>query len=71
MVFSMFQVQSSYASDFTVVMPGQKQPTFIARPAPMPCHREGIWPSHEHHTSMECMAGRIEMPPRYHVPIGT
>ncbi|XP_051145295.1 uncharacterized protein LOC127261132 [Andrographis paniculata] len=42
-------VQASYASDFTVVMPGQQYPTFIAHPAPMACQREGIyWPSHEY-----------------------
>ncbi|GER39862.1 alpha/beta-Hydrolases superfamily protein [Striga asiatica] len=41
--------QTSYASDFSVVMPGQQYPTFIAQPAPLPCHREGVcWPSHSH-----------------------
>ncbi|PIN02799.1 hypothetical protein CDL12_24683 [Handroanthus impetiginosus] len=44
---------SSYASDFSVVMPGQQYPTFIAQPAPLKlpsCHREGViyWPSHSH-----------------------
>ncbi|KAL4184010.1 hypothetical protein AMTRI_Chr11g101180 [Amborella trichopoda] len=34
--------------DFSVVMPGQDIPTFIAHPAPLPCNREGIsWPSHD------------------------
>ncbi|XP_027362581.1 uncharacterized protein LOC113870181 [Abrus precatorius] len=43
-------VPSSYASDFSVLMPGQQYPTYIAQPAPLPCPREGIyWPSHEHH----------------------
>ncbi|CAA2953505.1 uncharacterized protein LOC111394795 isoform X1 [Olea europaea subsp. europaea] len=44
------QVQASYASDFSVVMPGQQYPTFIAQPAPLPCPREGAvyWPSHQH-----------------------
>ncbi|KAJ4842606.1 hypothetical protein Tsubulata_025121 [Turnera subulata] len=42
-------VPTSYASDFSVVMPGQQYPTYIAQPAPLPCTREGIrWPSHEH-----------------------
>ncbi|KAK7328328.1 hypothetical protein VNO77_22432 [Canavalia gladiata] len=43
-------VPSSYASDFSVLMPGQQYPTYIAQPAPLPCPREEIyWPSHEHH----------------------
>ncbi|KAL2342265.1 hypothetical protein Fmac_010205 [Flemingia macrophylla] len=41
-------VSASYASDFSVLMPGQQYPTYIAQPAPLPCPREGIyWPSHE------------------------
>ncbi|EPS57639.1 hypothetical protein M569_17178, partial [Genlisea aurea] len=41
---------SYYASDFSVLMPGQRQPTFIAQPAPLPCSREGAdWPPHHHH----------------------
>ncbi|KAL2254296.1 uncharacterized protein LOC105169088 [Sesamum indicum] len=41
-------VQTTYASDFSVVMPGQQYPTFIAQPAPLACRREGVyWPSHE------------------------
>ncbi|KAK7284031.1 hypothetical protein RIF29_13782 [Crotalaria pallida] len=43
-------VASSYASDFSVLMPGQQYPTYIAQPAPLPppCPREGTyWPSHE------------------------
>ncbi|KAI3445581.1 hypothetical protein Pfo_002246 [Paulownia fortunei] len=45
-------VQTSYASDFSVVMPGQQYPTFIAQPAPLPCQREGVyWPPHEHNTA--------------------
>ncbi|XP_054778844.1 uncharacterized protein LOC129286813 [Prosopis cineraria] len=41
-------VSGSYASDLSVMMPGQQYPTFIAKPAPLPCSREGIhWPSHE------------------------
>lgn len=37
------------SSDFSVLMPGQQYPTFIAQPAPHPCQREGVfWPSHEH-----------------------
>ncbi|KAJ7967991.1 Multidrug resistance 3 [Quillaja saponaria] len=40
-------LSASYASDFSVLMPGQQYPTYIARPAPLPCPREGIyWPSH-------------------------
>ncbi|KAL5566419.1 hypothetical protein UlMin_030533 [Ulmus minor] len=44
-------VSASYASDFSVLMPGQKYPTYIAQPAPLPlpCPREGVyWPPHEH-----------------------
>ncbi|KDP42445.1 hypothetical protein JCGZ_00242 [Jatropha curcas] len=42
-------VATSYASDFSVVMPGQQYPTYIAQPAPLPCQREGIyWPAHQH-----------------------
>ncbi|XP_073118830.1 uncharacterized protein [Henckelia pumila] len=41
--------QTSYASDFSVVMPGQQYPTYIAQAAPLPSRREGVhWPSHEH-----------------------
>ncbi|XP_030503230.2 uncharacterized protein LOC115718569 [Cannabis sativa] len=40
-------VSTSYASDFSVVMPGHQYPTHIAQPAPLPCSREGIyWPPH-------------------------
>ncbi|KAB1208551.1 hypothetical protein CJ030_MR7G000285 [Morella rubra] len=43
------RVSASYASDFSVLMPGQHCPTYIAQPAPLPCPREGIYfPSHEH-----------------------
>ncbi|XWS55321.1 hypothetical protein CRYUN_Cryun10bG0165000 [Craigia yunnanensis] len=43
------RVSTSYASDFSVVMPGEQYPTYIAQPAPLPCPREDIyWPSHEH-----------------------
>ncbi|KAF5444400.1 hypothetical protein F2P56_036882 [Juglans regia] len=43
------RVSASYASDFSVLMPGQHCPTYIAQPAPLPCTREGIyWPPHEH-----------------------
>ncbi|KAJ4717473.1 Multidrug resistance 3 [Melia azedarach] len=42
-------LSTSYASDFSVLMPGQQYPTYIAQPAPLPCPREEInWPSHEH-----------------------
>ncbi|KAL9351122.1 hypothetical protein Peur_058377 [Populus x canadensis] len=41
-------VPAAYASDFSVVMPGQQHPTCIAQPAPLPCPRERInWPAHE------------------------
>ncbi|AEE33484.1 hypothetical protein AtNW77_Chr1g0057901 [Arabidopsis thaliana] len=34
-------------SDVSVVMPGDKLPSYVALPAPFPCRREGIrWPSH-------------------------
>ncbi|XP_023552325.1 uncharacterized protein LOC111810023 [Cucurbita pepo subsp. pepo] len=46
---SLNTVPTSYASDFSVLMPGQHIPTFIAQPAPLPCQRERIyWPSHDH-----------------------
>ncbi|KAH0783222.1 hypothetical protein KY290_002820 [Solanum tuberosum] len=42
-------VPTRYSSDYTVVMPGQQYPTFIAKPTPLACPREGVyWPSHEH-----------------------
>jgi len=39
--------------DLTVLMPGQRYPTFLAQPAPLaPCPREGVlWPSHDHRRS--------------------
>ncbi|KAJ4747803.1 multidrug resistance protein [Rhynchospora pubera] len=41
------KVESQSPLNFSVVMPGQHFPTYIAQPAPLP--REGIhWPSHEH-----------------------
>ncbi|KAF8719702.1 hypothetical protein HU200_024451 [Digitaria exilis] len=45
------------AEDLTVLMPGQRYPTFLAQPAPLaPWHREGVrWPPHEH--------GRSYLPP--------
>uniref|UniRef100_A0A7N0SWU2 Uncharacterized protein n=1 Tax=Kalanchoe fedtschenkoi TaxID=63787 RepID=A0A7N0SWU2_KALFE len=39
-------------SGFSVMMPGQRAPTHIAKlaPFPAPCSREGvIWPKHDHH----------------------
>ncbi|CAL9238401.1 unnamed protein product [Arabidopsis halleri] len=34
-------------SDVSVVMPGEKLPSYVALPAPFPCRREGIrWPPH-------------------------
>lgn len=42
-------VSTSYSSDFSVLMPGERYPTHIAQPAPLPCPREGVyWPQHEH-----------------------
>jgi hypothetical protein len=47
------EVSTSYASDFSVVMPGQQYPTYIAQPAPLPCPREGVnWPSHEQNITL-------------------
>ncbi|KAI3927568.1 hypothetical protein MKW92_007062 [Papaver armeniacum] len=38
---------ASYSPGFSVLMPGEHCPTFIAQPAPLPCPREEIyWPSH-------------------------
>ncbi|KAA3465324.1 multidrug resistance protein [Gossypium australe] len=43
------RVSTSYATDLSVVMPGEQHPTYIAQLAPLPCPREGIyWPPHEH-----------------------
>ncbi|KAL4303315.1 hypothetical protein GQ457_10G022670 [Hibiscus cannabinus] len=43
------RVLASYATDLSVVMPGEQNPTYIAQLAPLPCPREGIyWPPHEH-----------------------
>lgn len=41
-------VITTYPTDYSVVMPGQKYPTCIAQPAPLlPCPREGFrWHSH-------------------------
>ncbi|KAK9069632.1 hypothetical protein SSX86_011536 [Deinandra increscens subsp. villosa] len=40
-------VQVGAASDLSVLMPGQKYPTYIAHPTPLPCSREGVyWPPH-------------------------
>ncbi|CAL9174050.1 unnamed protein product [Musa hybrid cultivar] len=45
-------VGTQYTADFSVLMPGQQYPTFIAQPAPLPCPREGIqWPPHDPHIS--------------------
>ncbi|XP_047053179.1 uncharacterized protein LOC124659307 [Lolium rigidum] len=42
--------------DLSVLMPGQRYPTYLAQPAPLPlppsCPREGVhWPPHDHHGS--------------------
>ncbi|KAJ8478577.1 hypothetical protein OPV22_022304 [Ensete ventricosum] len=43
-------VATTSTVDFSVLMPGQLYPTYLAQPAPLPCPREGIiWPSHDHH----------------------
>ncbi|XAR59130.1 hypothetical protein NMG60_11014789 [Bertholletia excelsa] len=40
------------AREVSVLMPGEKVPTFIAHPVPLPCPPEPIiWPTH-HHISM-------------------
>ncbi|KFK43280.1 hypothetical protein AALP_AA1G103700 [Arabis alpina] len=40
-------VPVNVAIDVSVVMPGEKLPSHIALPAPLPCRREGIhWPLH-------------------------
>ncbi|KAL6992624.1 hypothetical protein U1Q18_010736, partial [Sarracenia purpurea var. burkii] len=37
------------AREVSVLMPGENIPTFIAHPAPVPCHPEHIsWPTHQH-----------------------
>ncbi|XP_072965340.1 uncharacterized protein [Typha angustifolia] len=42
-------VESLFSSDVSVLMPGQRYPTYLAQPAPLPCSREGIhWPPHDH-----------------------
>ncbi|XP_076906757.1 uncharacterized protein LOC143562987 [Bidens hawaiensis] len=46
------RVQCTYASDFSVLMPGQEYPTYIAHSAPLPVSREGVhWPNHHQYTS--------------------
>ncbi|MQL71156.1 hypothetical protein Taro_003431 [Colocasia esculenta] len=51
-------VPDTYPPDFSVLMPGNQYPTYIAQPAPLPCSREGVhWPSHDHqpqHFSQPC-----------------
>jgi hypothetical protein len=51
----MFQVETVLqAADLSVLMPGQRYPTYLAHPAPLPppCPREGMhWPPHDHHRS--------------------
>ncbi|KAK1440380.1 hypothetical protein QVD17_06205 [Tagetes erecta] len=43
-------VQVGNASELSVLMPGQKYPTYIAHPTP--CSREGVnWPSHYQHNN--------------------
>ncbi|CAH1450696.1 unnamed protein product [Lactuca virosa] len=40
-------VQERNATDLSILMPGEKYPTYIAHPTPLPCTREGVyWPSH-------------------------
>jgi hypothetical protein len=50
-----FQVEAVLqAADLSVLMPGQRYPTYLAQPAPLPpsCPREGVhWPPHDHHNS--------------------
>jgi hypothetical protein len=55
LAFGMFQVETVLqAADLSVLMPGQRYPTYLAQPAPLPpsCLREGVhWPPHDHHRS--------------------
>ncbi|KAJ0972142.1 hypothetical protein J5N97_020101 [Dioscorea zingiberensis] len=45
------QVESPNRLNYSVLMPGQQCPTYLAQPCPLPGQREGIrWPSHDHHT---------------------
>jgi hypothetical protein len=55
-MFWLFQVEALLqAADLSVLMPGQRYPTYLAQPAPLPppCSREGVhyWPPHDHHNS--------------------
>ncbi|XP_020085080.1 uncharacterized protein LOC109707941 [Ananas comosus] len=44
-------VESKFPPNFSVLMPGQRYPTCLAQPAPLPCPREGVhWPPHDHHS---------------------
>nr|XP_043626735.1 uncharacterized protein LOC122598200 [Erigeron canadensis] len=44
------RAQTTYATDFSVLMPGQQYPTYIAHKTPLPCSREGVqWPNHHQH----------------------
>ncbi|KAF9590481.1 hypothetical protein IFM89_035358 [Coptis chinensis] len=48
---------SVYAKGVSVLMPGEKIPTFIAHPAPAPCPPERIlWPPHQHSPLTNSMA---------------
>ncbi|KAM0946427.1 hypothetical protein DsansV1_C09g0094851 [Dioscorea sansibarensis] len=45
------QVESPNRLNYPVLMPGQRCPTYLAQPCPLPCRREGIqWPSHDHYS---------------------
>ncbi|KAK6268824.1 hypothetical protein QUC31_012984 [Theobroma cacao] len=40
-----------YTSGVSVLMPGDEIPTFIAHPAPVPCHPERVLPHHQRNSS--------------------
>nr|GLL24081.1 uncharacterized protein LOC109158674 [Ipomoea trifida] len=42
---------SARAQEYSVLMPGEEMPTFIAHPAPVPCPPERIpWPPHQQYS---------------------
>nr|GMC83838.1 uncharacterized protein LOC109158674 [Ipomoea batatas] len=46
----MLQISAS-AQEYSVLMPGEEMPTFIAHPAPVPCPPERIpWPPHQQYS---------------------
>ncbi|EOY28348.1 Uncharacterized protein TCM_029945 [Theobroma cacao] len=45
------KLMTIYTSGVSVLMPGDEIPTFIAHPAPVPCHPERVLPHHQRNSS--------------------